>query len=80
VVYVVTSESMASRVRQHVGCGAKNTATIMIRKWWGVLEGNLKLNYSHYDFGPDMNPELLKRLEYQISNQFKPLIGHNRKA
>lgn len=80
VVYVGTSQSLASRLQQHVGHGSKGTATIMLRKWYGVEEKKLKIRHGYYDFGPNMNADLLKRLEYQISNQLKPLIGHNRRA
>lgn len=80
VIYVGTSGSSASRLQQHVGHGSKGTATIMLRKWPGLSEGHLKIGFGYYNFQENVSPDLLKRLEFYISSQLNPLVGHNRRA
>lgn len=80
VVYVGTSKSIASRLQQHVGHGSKNTATIMLRKWLEFKDKNLQIEFSYFDFGKKVNPDLIKRIEHQLSIQLNPLLGHNRRA
>ena len=79
-LYVGTSKSLASRLQQHIGYGSKDTATIMLRKWGGVLDGSFQIRYGYYNFGKSISSDLVKRIEFHISVLLKPLIGHNRKA
>ena len=80
VVYVGSSKSFASRVRQHVGHDSKTTATIMLRKWKHVREGEMKIRFGYFNFGKNVSPEVVKRIEFQISNILNPLIGANRRS
>lgn len=79
-LYVGTSKGLASRLQQHIGYGSKDTATIMLRKWSRVLDGSFQIRYGYYNFGKSISSELLKRIEFHMSDLLKPLIGHNRKA
>lgn len=79
-LYVGTSQNFASRLKTHVGYGSKGTATILLRKWPGIISGNLKIKAGYYDFGRNISPDLLKRIEFYLSEQIKPIIGHNRRA
>ena len=42
-LYVGTSQSFASRIRQHVGWGHKGTATLLLRRWPSLVSGRFKI-------------------------------------
>lgn len=80
VLYVGTSKSFAKRVQEHVGYGSKGTASICLRKWPAFYRGDVKLKFSYLNFGKEMAPESLKLIEFDISSELAPLLGHNRKS
>lgn len=80
VFYVGTSKDFASRLNVHVGYGNLDTGSLCLRFWPLLQDKGTTLIVDHYDFGSDIQPESLKLMEFMVSAQLKPLIGHNRKT
>lgn len=80
IMYIGTSKSFASRVQTHVGFGSKGNATVCLRYWPCLKNKKLKLKFNYLNFGNEVAVETLKFLEFHLSNDLKPIIGHNRRA
>lgn len=80
IMYIGTSQSFAGRIKTHVGFGSKDTATVCLKGWPVLQDDKFKFKFQYYDFGKDISPEILKFFEYYLSNDLRPLIGHNRRS
>lgn len=80
VLYVGTSKSFSSRLKDHIGHGSDDTAALCLKLWPIFREPGAALILEYYDFGKSIEPESLKLFEYYISQDLRPLMGRNRKA
>ena len=80
VLYVGTSKSFASRLRDHIGHGSDDTAALCLKLWPIFQNKSAKLVLEYYNFGPNIESESLKLFEFFISQDLHPLMGRNRKA
>lgn len=80
VLYVGTSSKFSDRLRQHVGHGAKKTATIFLKTWSKSLDPKYEIECHIYNFGIDFPVEALKLIEHKLSEDLGPILGRNRKS
>lgn len=80
ILYVGTSKSFASRLKDHIGHGSDDTSALCLKIWSIFQESEAKLVLEFYEFEKGIESESLKLFEFFLSKELRPLMGRNRKA
>lgn len=73
-LYVGSSRSFGSRLKQHLGYGPKDTYALNIR-YWAVDFENEKLEVSYASYSKDISPATVQTLEDALWERQQPMFG-----
>jgi hypothetical protein len=72
--YVGSSESMADRLRQHLGYGPARTYALHLIHWAKDLP-TMEVNFTCARYAKDTSPEVMQVLEDTLWKNLKPMFG-----
>ena len=71
-MYVGSSNSIQTRIKQHLGYGAKKTYSLQLRHWITSLEGDIDITI--YQFS-EIEQQVLQLMEDALWNKLQPMFG-----
>jgi hypothetical protein len=73
VLYVGSSQSLESRIKQHFGYATKSIFAMQLCHW--LPDRHDKINIKAYSFGKDIQQCVLQTIEDELWNRLKPMLG-----
>lgn len=72
-LYVGSSQSMANRLREHLGYGARGTYALQLVHW--ARDADVELDFVCAKYPKDTSPEVLQTLEDTLWQELAPMFG-----